>query len=119
LRVAAWTLRDGQLWRWQSPLLRTQAHIEQAWLQAQAWGQGQRTDSPALAMMAAQDWAVYYFRDNAWTHPLSAAARGDQALATDWGLPDGVRLRVLRPSTQVLAGWFELDWINPSWTAKP
>lgn len=119
LRVVAWTVRDGSLWRWQSPLLRTQTEVAQGWLQAQAWGQGQRTTMPALAMMDAQDWTVYYYRDDAWSHPLSAAARGGQAVANDWGMPDGVRLRVQRPSTQVLAGWFELDWIRPTWTAKP
>ena len=119
LRVVAWTVRDGRLWRWQSPLLHTTQAIAQAWMDAQAWGQGQRTTPTALAMMAAQDWAVYYFRDHAWSHPLSAASSGEPGKANAPDLPDGVRLRVQRPTTQVLPGWFELDWVRPTWSAKP
>jgi general secretion pathway protein J len=121
LRVVAWTLRvvDGRRrWlRWQSPPLRQRIELLAAWQMAQQWGQ-----SPDDAMRAAEvevadadDWRIFYFRDNAWTSPLSSADAG--ALGTAAGqtaLPDGVRLELQLGGTGAIAGALTRDWVRPT-----
>lgn len=110
LYVAAWSVRDGQLWRWQSQPVVRSADIAQVWADALLWSRTEPEDPRALALMPADDWLVYFYRDRAWTNPQSQTA-GNQAK-----LPDGVRLRVRRPATELLPGWFTTDWASPLWT---
>jgi general secretion pathway protein J len=121
LRVVAWTRRsgDGQWLRWQSAPVRTQAGWIAAWNEAGRWGQsaslqgGSPQAAPggqAVAIAALQDWRLLYFRNNAWTNPLSSGAEGvNNANA----LPDGVRLMIDLAPGQSLAGPMQIDWVRP------
>ena len=114
LRVIAWRVREGQWSRWQSPPLRDTGDIERAWQQAQTWGQGQWNSPARLDVLAATNWAIYYYRDNAWTNPLSASS---QAATQDTSaLPTGIRLRLETTPSSIYSGWVEFDWISPLWS---
>lgn len=114
LRVVAWRVREGQWSRWQSATLSDSGDIERAWLQAQTWGQGQWESPARLDLLSASDWAIYYYRDNAWTNPLSTKA-GESNTSGD-ALPTGIRLRLQRPNATPYSGWVSLDWISPLWS---
>ena len=119
LRVVAWARRgaSGQWQRWQSPPLLSQAAWAAAWEAAAAWGQsgGEATGAlpggaQAVTLAAALDWQLYYFRNNAWTSPLSSGAESGSQTYT---LPDGVRLLLTLAPGQALAGPLTLDWVRP------
>lgn len=110
LRVVAWRVREGQWWRWQSPPLRLATEVKDAWAWAQAWGQGQVRSAQASVLLAADDWTIHYFRDNAWSNPLSASG------APLGNLPNGVRLRLHLSAGGVFSGWLQSDWAAPLWT---
>jgi general secretion pathway protein J len=132
VRVVAWTHREGQWLRWQSPPLVTRGEVELAWQQADQWARNpadeQRRHEVAVTPLA--DWQVFYFRGDSWTNPQSsdaqaptgaeAAGRGfplqqqgagaTRALA----LPDGVRILIDLPARRALAGRITRDWVNPT-----
>jgi general secretion pathway protein J len=113
LRVVAWTRRngDGQWLRWQSAPVRTQAAWIAAWDEAALWGQtASRSGPQAVAIATLQGWQLLYFRNNAWTNPLSSGAEGaDNTNA----LPDGVRLVIDLAPGQSLTGPVQIDWVRP------
>ncbi len=119
LRVVAWTRRagNGQWLRWQSAPVLTQHTWQAAWNAAGRWGEtASLQGSPAggaeeTVISTAVDWQLHYFRNNAWTNPLSSAAEGADAAAT---LPDGVRLMVTLAPGQALTGLMVVDWIRPN-----
>ena len=113
LRVVAWTLGEDQgrkTWlRWQSPLLRTRAALQEAWQQAAAWaqnpsGQG-RGNQVSITPLA--EWQIFYNRGGAWSNPGSSS----EAASVN---PDGVRLLLTLPADQPLAGKITRDWIRPT-----
>ena len=117
--VVAWTLRPqttgGAHWRrWQSPGFTTRAEWQQAWSQAASWGaDGSSNIGVADADLIPLDgWQIAYFRNDAWTPAVSAAALG----ATTSPLPDGVRLVLSLPPGPALAGLITRDWVRPSLT---
>jgi len=119
LRVVAWTRRStgGQWQRWQSAPVLSQAAWASAWDAAAAWGQGGDAATGALpggaqavTVAAALDWQLHYFRQNAWTHPLSSGAPSG---ADTRVLPDGVRLFLTLAPGQPLAGPLVIDWVRP------
>jgi general secretion pathway protein J len=130
MRVVAWTRRDmagtGQWLRWQSPVLRTQGELQSAWLQAELWarnpGDAEKKDELAIAPLI--DWQIFYYREDAWSHPLSSdvtnasstpAAAGAPATAPRKAVvPDGVRLVLTLPSGQPLSGVLTRDWVRPT-----
>lgn len=77
LRVVAWTRRavDGRnLWlRWQSAPLYQRGELQLAWQQASLWAvnpdDALRRQEVRLVPLA--DWTLYYYRQDAWTNPLS------------------------------------------------
>lgn len=113
MRVVAWTLGQDQgrkTWlRWQSPVLRTRAALQEAWLQAAVWAQSPNEASRArqVNIMPLVDWQIFYFRGDAWTNPGSSS----EASAVN---PDGVRLQLTLPDGQPLAGKITRDWIRPA-----
>ena len=113
LRVVAWSRRDidGTAWwlRWQSELLRTPAAVQQAWLQAGIWAQNPDdvSRSREVAMVPLGEWKVFYFRNDAWTNPLSSTENPASG-------PDGVRLVLTLPQGGPLAGDLTRDWIRPT-----
>jgi general secretion pathway protein J len=129
VRVVAWTRREGQWLRWQSPPVTTRGEAELAWQQADQWarnpGIDQRRFEVAITPLA--DWQVFYFRENSWTNPQSSDAQAGtppppsarlqppSAGATRTvALPDGVRIVLELPPGRALAGRITRDWVNPT-----
>jgi general secretion pathway protein J len=82
MQVVAWTLREGFWRRWQSPQIRSRAELEEAWSMAALWGQNPSTDmlQQEVQLMPLTSWQLFYFRNNAWTNPLSSAGTSDNLL---------------------------------------
>jgi len=125
LVVVAWARRSngalGHWLRWQSPPLNTRDALEQAWQQAALWVQ---TPSDAdrlreVRTVALDAWQIFYYRDNAWSNPLSSA--NSQTAPAPAGvlpkpvvpLPDGVRLVLTLADNQALRGTLTRDWVSP------
>lgn len=139
--VVAWTRRDGQWMRWQSPPATLRGDLDRAWQQAERWAQtpGDQDRRLEVAITALQDWQIFYFRSDAWTNPQSSdavtsapVARAPSAsgpaptsgltpagaaavalLATPL-IPQGVRLVLMLPPGQALAGQITRDWVRPT-----
>ena len=130
LQVVAWTRRfdsDGQWLRWQSTPSRVWGNWAQAWDQAALWAQNPSTDSKKLETAVAPlvDWQIFYYRNNAWSNPLSsdgalvspspgAAVPITANAATQTTVPDGIRLVLNLSSGQGLAGKLTQDWVKPT-----
>lgn len=138
LRVVGWTRRviegrhggRGSWARWQSPPVRTRAELQEAWTRAQLWAQNP-SDAEKLrevAVIGLDQWQIFYYRNNAWSNPLSAAGDGANPPATDAAsspagntaqnstlapLPDGIRLVLALSAGQPLTGTLTKDWIRP------
>ena len=118
LRVVAWTRRpDGQWLRWQSAPFLSQNAWKAAWDNAENWSQtaneqaADGTGAQAVRVANATEWQVHYFRNNAWTNPLSSGAESAAAVGT---LPDGVRLLIYFAPGQAINGPIVLDWVRPN-----
>lgn len=74
--VAAWTQRDGQWLRWQSPALTTHGQLDQAWQKADQWSQtpGAEERRDEVTVTPLQEWKIFYYRSDAWTNPQSSGA---------------------------------------------
>jgi general secretion pathway protein J len=117
LRVVGWSRRQtpaqgevrGQWLRWQSGILLSPADLQSAWTQAAVWAQN--PDAVArkneVAVVALTDWNIYYYRNDAWSNPMSSAEATNAA-------PDGVRLVLTLPQGAALAGSITRDWIRPT-----
>jgi general secretion pathway protein J len=119
LRVVAWTRRTGAAspWlRWQSPPLRTRADWAEAWNRAQLWAQNASTEDRQreVALVALEDWQIFYFRGDAWSNPLSSDGSQTAPVAATSALPDGVRLVLVLSPGQAIAGPITLDWVRPT-----
>ncbi len=129
--VAAWTLRAGQWLRWQSPPLTTRGQLDQAWLKADQWSQNPGDEERRLevAVTPLQEWRIFYYRSDAWTNPQSSDASGSSPVAqpglteaaaavlaaqTTPVIPEGVRLVLVLPAGQALAGQITRDWARPT-----
>ncbi len=120
--VVAWTRRnvDGtdQWLRWQSPPVRSRAELAQAWSRAALWAQnpGEEARRAEVALTPLADWRIFYYRDGAWSNPLSSSATTTTTsnTATDTSIPQGVRLVLTLPPGQALAGVITHDWIKPT-----
>ena len=128
VQVVAWTRRfdaGGQWLRWQSPPSREWGAWEKSWNLAALWAQNPSLESKNFETLIAplEDWQIFYFRNNAWSNPLSsegaAAPTGSAAVpVTGSGpaapvlLPDGIRLVLSLPPGQGLAGKLTQDWVK-------
>ncbi|MEO8857088.1 MAG: type II secretion system protein [Burkholderiaceae bacterium] len=120
IRVIAWGARtiDGhRMWlRWQSAPLRTRAELRTAWEQAALWGQNPTEElrRHEVVVAAIDDWQVFYYRNNAWTSPLSTATGVVAGVSSGQApLPDGVRLVLNLSSGQAVTGVLTRDWVRP------
>jgi general secretion pathway protein J len=135
VRVVGWTRREGQWRRWQSPPVATRGDLDQAWVQADLWAQnpGDAARAQEVAITPLLEWQIFFFRDNAWTNPQSAAGStasagipgvtsGPQPGTAATGatqtstLPDGVRLVLQLPEGRALTGQLLRDWVRPTLT---
>lgn len=110
--VVAWTriTRQGtpQWLRWQSAPVQSVEAWQAAWAAASAWAQG--SESPELrarevAIVALEQWQLFFYRGGAWSNPLSSTGTPDSA-----AVPDGVRLVLTLPAPHPLAGSLVRDW---------
>lgn len=123
LWVVAWTLRGNQWLRWQSPPLQTRAALQQAWANAERWGQNPSSDDALLEtqLIPLDAWQLTYFRGNAWTNPLSSASDSSgvsqQTHTPNQGaMPDAIRLQIDLPATTSVRGRITLDWVRPNFS---
>ena len=125
LRVVAWSMRavDGALqWlRWESPPLRTRGQWQEAWDQASLWAQNPGDDARRreVTVLPVLGWQVFYFRNDAWTNPLSSDAvaatpAGAAAGPATGAIPEGVRLVLTLAPGQAVAGVVTRDWVRPT-----
>lgn len=123
LQVVAWTRRfdDGGQWlRWQSPVSRGFTDWRQSWEQAASWAQnaGAEAKKRETFLVPLTDWQIFYFRNNAWSNPLSsdgaAAGQGVQSPAVQVAVPDGIRVVLTLPPGRGFAGKLTLDWVRPT-----
>ncbi len=121
--VVAWTRRAGigqqagQWQRWQSAPVRLRGDLELAWNQAQNWARNAAVaDRPQeVTVLPLAQWQIFYFRNDAWTNPLSGAgADRVGAVLTGNAVPEGVRLVLTLPPGQTLAGNIVRDWVRPN-----
>lgn len=120
--VVAWARRsvDGtdQWLRWQSPPVHSRTEVAQAWSDAAVWAQNpsDAAKRAEVALTPLADWRIFYYREGAWSNPLSSAAPASTngVVGTDASVPDGVRLVLTLPPGQALAGVVTHDWIKPT-----
>jgi general secretion pathway protein J len=137
LRVVAWVQREGYWWRWQSPALLTRAQLKQAWELAAQWGHSPNSQlrQSETRVMSAHSWQLFYYRDNAWSNPLSSA--GTNSIKTNTAItssagkssnqeapatvqartPDGLRvvIQLSNTSSATDANTLTLEWVNPAY----
>jgi general secretion pathway protein J len=136
LWVVAWTLRGNQWLRWQSAPLQTRAALQQAWANAERWGQNPSADDAAFetTLIPVDAWQLTYFRGNAWTNPLSSAGSAETTTSTSnnadgtatltpqtntanqGALPDAIRLQIDLPASTGMRGRITLDWVRPNFS---
>ena len=81
LQVVAWTRRfdnGGQWLRWQSPVTREHSQWRQSWEQAADWAENASAESKKRETLTVplSDWQIFYYRNNAWSNPLSSDGAG-------------------------------------------
>jgi general secretion pathway protein J len=115
LRVVAWVQRavngKGQWLRWQSPPLQNRTELDLAWQKAALWAQAPSDEDRQreVQTVALDGWQIFYYRQDAWTNPLSSAGN-DDAKPT---LPEGVRLVLSLAPGQAVSGTLTRDWARP------
>lgn len=123
VQVVAWTRRfdDGGQWlRWQSPASRLFGDWRQSWDQAALWAQnaGAEAKKRETFLVLLTDWQIFYFRNNAWSNPLSsdgvAAGQSQPAPAAQVAVPDGIRIVLTLPPGKGFTGKLTLDWVRPT-----
>ncbi len=117
LHVVAWARRSeagqGQWLRWQSPALQDRSTLDLAWQKAALWAQTPSDEDRLreVRTIALEGWQVFYFRENAWSNPLSSV--GGSAVGASATLPDGVRLVLQLPEGSGISGTLTRDWSQP------
>lgn len=119
LRVVAWGARrtttaqgtQRRFMRWVSEPVRTRGQWQAAWDQAGRWGQnpGDAEIARETAVFDIEDWQVFYYRNDAWSNPLSTDGNAASSLA-----PEGVRLILQLAPTQAPGGMLRIDWVQPT-----
>lgn len=97
LQLVVWSLREGSLWRWESPPLRTVGELES---QRQLGQQQLAQRNPALrAFDGVTGLQLYCFWDNAWSNCLSDGKDGPARPS-----PAGIRITLQFNEASGLAG---------------
>lgn len=128
VRVVGWARRavdnaqgTGSWARWQSNPARTRGELQDAWAQAQRWAQapGIEPSQREVALTGLDQWQIFFYRNNAWSNPQSAADLAATAASVSVAgvavtpLPDAIRLVLTLSSGQALSGVLTKDWIRP------
>lgn len=105
LQVVVWSLREGSLWRWESPALRT---VQELVDQRQRGLQQLTQRNPALRTLdGVTDWQFYCFWGNAWSNCQSTGGNGTTGPArpsTAGATPSGLRIALQFGEGSGLAG---------------
>jgi general secretion pathway protein J len=110
--------------------VQTRGALQQAWAQAERWGQNPSSDDAAFEtpLIALDAWQLTYFRGNAWTNPLSSSASTNSTPnstpnltpqtnpASQEAVPDAIRLQIDLPATTGVRGRITLDWVRPNFS---
>lgn len=116
LHVVAWARRSeaglGQWLRWQSPVFQDREVLDLAWQKAALWAQTPSDEDRRreVRTVPLAGWQVFYYRENAWSNPLSSVGTNATGAAA---LPDGVRLVLQLPPGQAISGELTRDWVQP------
>jgi len=113
--VAASDSQSQLVWsRWQSMPVHDQPGLQNAWQAAADWAQRPGTESRTreTQILPAQSWQIFYFRNNAWSNPLSSS--GSSANSPGNNLPDAIRME-LQASSPFTNGTLSLVWVRPTW----
>lgn len=128
--VVGWTRRvvngSGTWLRWQSPQITTRGEHEAAWQQADIWSAnpGDEQMRREVSVVPLEEWQIFFFREDAWTNPLSSDIRGGPPVGPPVGtpvagktvpvIPDGVRLVLTLPPGTSIVGTLTRDWVRPT-----
>ncbi|MBS7806178.1 prepilin-type N-terminal cleavage/methylation domain-containing protein [Variovorax sp. PCZ-1] len=120
LRVVAWGSRrvetstgsTRRFLRWVSEPIRTRGEWQAAWDLAARWGQNPSEADRAkeAGVLNIDEWQIFYYRNDAWSNPLSSEGAAVQNSAN----PDGVRLILQLAPGQQPGGTLSLDWVQPT-----
>jgi general secretion pathway protein J len=92
LQVVVWSLREGSLWRWESPSIRTVEDLER---QRNGGLQQLAQRNPALrAFDGVAGWQFYCYWGNAWSNCLSTGDDGPINAKAPKQVPAGLRMVV-------------------------
>ena len=126
LLVVGWTRRvvngTGTWLRWQSPQVVTRGELDAAWQQADIWAEnpGDAQTRHEVAVVPLDEWQLFFFREDAWTNPLSSDISGTPPAGTPATgrtalvIPDGVRLVLTLPPGTSINGTLTRDWVRPT-----
>lgn len=125
LLVVGWTRRivngQGTWLRWQSAPVVTRGELDTAWQQADIWAANPGVEQMRreVAVVPLEEWHIFFFREDAWTNPLSSDVRAAAATAPVAGrtvplIPDGVRLVLTLPAGTSITGTLTRDWVRPT-----
>jgi len=102
LQLVVWSLREGSLWRWESPALRTVQDLE---AQRQRGLQQLAQRNPALrAFDGVAGWQFYCYWGNAWSNCQSTGSTGPVNPAKPTQPPAGLRIAMQFAEGSGLAG---------------
>lgn len=73
VQLVVWTVRDGSLWRWGSPMTTRASDLEEHWLRSQQLIGDEPGTLKVLEEVSA--WQIYFYRGNGWSNPQSTADR--------------------------------------------
>jgi general secretion pathway protein J len=123
LTVVGWTLRNNTWIRWQSPDLVRTTDLMSAWSQVSLWAQNPSSESKQYEtpLFNTGGWQIYYFRDNAWSNPLSSSGNASGVNTSNpstsvSNVPDGIRIEVQLPTN--LGGTIVKDWVRPAFSVN-
>lgn len=129
LLVVGWTRRivngQGTWLRWQSAPVVTRGELDAAWQQADIWAANPGVEQMRreVAVVPLEEWQIFFFREDAWTNPLSSDVRATAATAPATApaagravplIPDGVRLVLTLPPGTSITGTLTRDWVRPT-----
>jgi len=94
MQVVVWTLHNGQLERWASPVVTQVGDLESAWRRSYQL-QGQEPGT-LVALPGVIQWQAYCYRSNAWSNcqssgDVSSTSTGGNSSSKRVLLPSGVR----------------------------
>lgn len=111
LVVVAWTVREGQWWRWASLPFNKQSDGLSAWQNAVLWTQQGQSQAQAQALLPTQSWQILYRQGSVWVNPGSSPTPNlDNNSQTSQSpspsffrlAPSAVRLKLVITDTQAL-----------------